>query len=74
MYTACPCLIFHKRFPNSGEVVFVRREKWYSLLHFSCAVSRFLGFVLTVLGVFEAKYLFASSSIFSDLFRSGSGF
>ena len=44
-------------------------------LHFSCdAVSRFLGFVLKVLGVFEAQYLFATSFISSELLRSGSGF
>ena len=46
-----------------------------SPLHFSCdAVSRFLGFVLKVLGVFEAQYLFATSFIFSGLLRSGCGF
>ena len=45
IYTARPCLIFHKRFPNSGEVVFVRKEILSSPLHFSYdAVSRFLGF------------------------------
>ena len=75
MYTTRPCLISHKRFPNSGELVFVRREILSSPLHFSCdAVSLFLGFVLKVLGVFEAQYLFASSLIFSELSRSGSGF
>ena len=64
-YTARSCLISHKRFPNSGEVVFVRRGNWSSPLHLSCdAVSRVFGFVLTVLGVIEAQYLFASSSIF----------
>ena len=74
IYRARPCLISHKRFPNSGEVVFVRREMWSSPLHFSYdAVSRILGFVLTVLGVIEAQYLFARSFIFSELFRSGSG-
>ena len=46
-----------------------------SPLYFSCdAVSRFLGFVLKVLGVFEAQYLFATSFFFSELLRSGSGF
>ena len=46
-----------------------------TLLHFNCdAVSRFLGFVLTVLGVIEAQYMFATSFIFSELFRSDSGF
>ena len=75
IYTARPCHISHKRFPNSGEVVFVRREKLLSRLHFSCdAVSRFLGFILKVLGVIKAQYLFAIGFIFSELFRSGSGF
>ena len=65
----------HKRFPNNGEVVFVRRNILSSPLQFSCdAVSRFLGFVLKVLGVIEAQYSFATSFIFSELFRSGSGF
>ena len=74
-YTARPCLISHKRFPNSGEVIFVRREILSSPLHFSCdAVSRFLGFVFTVLGVIEAQHLFATSFIFSELFGRGSGF
>ena len=37
-----------------------------TLLHFSCdAVNRFLGFVLTVLGVIEAQYWFATSFVFS---------
>ena len=72
MYTARPYLISLKCFPNSGEVVFVRREILSSRLHFSCdAVSRFLGFVLKVLRVIEAQYLFATSFIFSELFRSG---
>ena len=75
IYTARPCLISHKRFPNSGEVVFVRREILSSPSHFSCdAVSRFLGFVLKVLGVIEAQYLFTTSLLFSEHFRSGSGF
>ena len=75
IYAARPCLISHKRFPNSGEVVFVRTEIFSSPLRFSCdAVSRFLGFVLKVLRVFEAQYLFTTSFIFSALFRSGSGF
>ena len=75
IYTAGSCLISHRRFPNSGEVVFVRRKNWSPPLHLSCdAVSRFLGFVLTVLGVIEAQYLFATSFNFSELFRSGSGF
>ena len=53
----------------------MRRQILSSPLHFSCdAVSRFLGFVLKVLGVIEAQYLFATSLIFSELFRSGSGF
>ena len=74
-YTTCPCFISHKRFANSGDVIFVRREILSSPLHFSCdAVSRFLGFVFTVLGVIEAQHLFATKFIFSDLFRRGSGF
>ena len=75
IYRARPWFISHKRFLNSGEVVFVRREILLSPLHFSCdAVSRFLSFVLEVFGVIEAQYLFATSFIFSELFRSGSGF
>ena len=34
----------------------------------------FLGFVLKILGVFEAQYLIATSFIFSELFRTGSRF
>ena len=50
-------------------------KKVSSPLHFSCdAVSRLLAFVLKVLGVFEAQYLFAISFSFSELFRSGSCF
>ena len=46
----------------------MRREKWSSPLHLSCDVaSRFLGFVLKVLGVMQAQYLFATSFIFSKL-------
>ena len=75
IYTAGSCLISQKRFPTSGGFVFVRREILSSPLHFSCdAVSRFSGFVLKVLGVIEAQYLFATGCIFSELFRSGSGF
>ena len=75
IYTALPCLTSHKRFPNSGEVVFVSREILSSPLHFNCdAVSRFLVFVLKVLGVIEAQYLFATSLIFLEMFRSCSGF
>ena len=74
-YRAHSCLISHKRFPNSVEVGLVREEKLSSPSHFSCdAVSHFLGFVLKILGVVEAQYLFATSFIFSELFRSGSGF
>ena len=74
-YRAHSCLISHKRFPNSVEVVFVRKEILSSPSHFSCdAGSGFLGFVLTNLGVIEAQYWFASSFIFSELFRGGSGF
>ena len=75
IYTARPCFFSHKRFLNSDEVVFVRREILSSPSHFSCdAVSRLLGFVLKVLGVIEAQYSFATSFIFSELFRSGSEF
>ena len=74
-HRAHSCLISNKRFPNNVEVVFVREEKLSCPLHFSCdAVNRFLGFVLKVLGVMEAQYLFATSFIFSELFRSISGF
>ena len=53
----------------------MRREILSFPLHFSCdAVSYFLDFTLTVLAVIEAQYLFASGFIFSELFRSGSGF
>ena len=62
-------------FPKQRWSCFVRREILSSPLHFICdAVSRFLGFVFTVLGVNEAQHLFATSFIFSALFRSGSGF
>ena len=41
IYRAFPCLISHKRFPNSVEVVFVRKEILSSALHVSCdAISR----------------------------------
>ena len=74
-YRAHSCLISHKRFPNSVEVVFVRREILSPPSHFCCdAVNCFLGFVLKVLGVIEAQYLFATSLIFSEIFRSDSGF
>ena len=53
----------------------MRKETLSSPLHSSCdAVSRFLGFVLTVLGDIEEEYWFATSFIFSELFRSGFGF
>ena len=69
-----PCLISHKRFPNIGEAVFMRRQILSFPLHFSCdAVIRFLGFVLKNPGAMEAQYLFATSFIFSEIFRSGSG-
>ena len=74
IYRAGPCLISHKPLPNSGEF-FCEWGILSSPLHFSCdAVRCFLGFVLTVLEVIEAQYLVASSFIFSELFRSGSGF
>ena len=69
--------MFHlsQAFPKQRWICSVRREILLSPLHFSCdAVSRFLDFVLTVLGVIEAEHLFATSFIFSELFRSGSGF
>ena len=53
----------------------MRREILLSPLHLRCdAVSRSLDFVLTVLGDIEAQHLFATSFVFSELFRSGSGF
>ena len=62
-------------FPKQRWSYFVRREILLSPLNFSCdAVSRFLDFVLTVLGVIEAQHLFATSFIFSELFRRGFGF
>ena len=75
IYRARPSFFSHKGFPNSIEVVFVRKGKMSSPLHFSCdALNRFLSFVLTVLGVVEQHYWFASSFIFSELFHSGSRF
>ena len=62
-------------FPKQRWSCFVRKEILLFPLHFSCdAVSRFLDFVLTVLGVIEAQHLFATNFIFSELFRSGSAF
>ena len=62
-------------FPKQRWSCLVRREILLSPLHFSCdAVSRFLEFVFTVLGVIEAQHLFATSFNFSELFRRGSGF
>ena len=53
----------------------MRKEILSSPSQFSCdAVNCFLGFVLKVLGVIEAQYFFATSLIFSELFRSDSGF
>ena len=58
-------------FPKQRWSCFVRRQKLSSPLHFSCdAVSCSLGFVLRVLAVIEAQYLFATSFIFSELFRN----
>ena len=74
IYSSCMSNL-SQSFPSSGEVVFVKREILSSPLHFSCdAFSCFLGFVLKVLGVIEAQYLFATSIISSELFRRGSGF
>ena len=69
--------MFHlsQQFPKQRWSCFVTNQILSSPLHFSCdAVIRFLGFVLKVPGVIEAQYLFATSFIFSELFRSGSGF
>ena len=69
--------MFHlsQQFPKQRWSCFVTSQILSSPLHFSCdAVIRFLGFVLKVLGVIEAQYLFATSFIFSEMFRSGSGF
>ena len=64
-----------QQFPKQRWSCFVRNQILSSPLHFSCdAVNRFLGFVLKVLGVIEAQYVFATSFFFSELFRSGSGF
>ena len=61
-------------FPKQRWSCFREKGKWSSPLHLSCdAVSRFLGFVSKVLGACEAKYLFATSFVFSELFRSDSG-
>ena len=69
--------MFHlsQSFPKQWWSRFCEDKILSSPSHFSCdAVSRFLGFVLKVLGVIEAQYLFATSIIFSELFRRGSGF
>ena len=69
--------MFHlsQQFPEQRWSCFVNSQILSSPLHFSCDVfNRFLGFVLKVVGVFEAQYLFAARFIFSELFRSGSGF
>ena len=64
-----------QQFPKQRWSCFVRSQIMSSPIHFSCdAFNRFLGFVLKVLGVIEAQYLFATSFIFSELFRRGSGF
>ena len=64
-----------QQFPKQRWSCFVRSQILSSPLHFSCdAFNCFLGFVLKVLGVIEAQYLFAASFIFSELFSSGSGF
>ena len=64
-----------QQFPKQRWSCFVRSQILSLPLHFSCdAVNRFLGFVLKVLGVIEAQYLFATSFIFTELLRSGSGF
>ena len=64
-----------QQFPKQRWSCFVRSQILSSPLPFSCDdFNSFLGFVLKVLGVIEAQYLFATSFIFSELFRSGSGF
>ena len=64
-----------QQFPKQRWSCFLRSQILSSPLHFSCdAFIRFLGFVLKVLGFIEAQYLFATSLIFSELFRRGSGF
>ena len=64
-----------QQFPKQRWSCFVRSQILSSPLHFSCdAFNRFLGFVLEVLGVIEPQYLFATGLIFSEQFRSGSGF
>ena len=58
-----------QHFPKQRWSCFVNSQILSSALHFSCdAVVRFLGFVLKVLGVIEAQYLFATSFIFSEMF------
>ena len=69
--------MFHlsQQFPKQRWSCFVNSQILSSPSHFSCdAFNLFLGFVLKVVGVIEAQYLFAASFIFSELFRSGSGF
>ena len=69
--------MFHlsQQFPKQRWSCFVNSQILSSPLHFSCdAVSCFVGFVLKILGDIEAQYLFATSFIFSELFRRGSGF
>ena len=62
-------------FPKQRWSCFCEKGIIVISINFRCdAVSRSLGFVLTVLGVIEAQYLFVSSFIFWELFRSGSGF
>ena len=62
-------------FPKQRWSCYCEKETLSSPLHSSCdAVSGFFGFVMEVLGVIEAQYLFATGFIFSELFCSGSGF
>ena len=62
-------------FPKQWWSWFCEKANIVISLNFLCdAVNRFLAFVLKVLGVIEAQYLSATSFIFSELFRSGSGF
>ena len=58
-----------QHFPKQRWSCFVNSQILSSALHFNCdAVVCFLGFVLKVLRVIEAQYLFATSFFFSELF------
>ena len=75
IYSSLSMSHLSQAFPKQRWSCFCEKAILSSPLHFSCdAVNHFLGFVWKVLGVIEAQYLFATSFIFSELFRSGSGF